>query len=123
MHDFDDFPDHEHLEFDFEAQAALAEDVVGLEKLTLTSVGIDIGSSTSHLMFSRLTLQRKGADLSAVFEVTDRRVLYQSPILLTPYVSSTLIDVARLEEFIQEHYRRAGFAPSDVDTGVVVIHG
>jgi ethanolamine utilization protein EutA len=122
VHDFDDdFPEHVHLEL--EEQIEFGEDVDGLEKLTLTSVGIDIGSSTSHLMFSRLTLQRKGADLSAVFEVTDRRVLYQSPILLTPYVSSTLIDVARLEEFIQEHYRRAGFAPSDVDTGVVVITG
>src|SRR3954454_896318 len=122
VHDFDDdFPEHVHLEL--EEQIEFGEDEDGLEKLTLTSVGIDIGSSTSHLMFSRLTLQRKGADLSAVFEVTDRRVLYQSPILLTPYVSSTLIDVARLEEFIQEHYRRAGFAPSDVDTGVVGITG
>src|SRR3954464_14762846 len=115
MHDFDDFPDHEHLEFDFEAQAALAEDVVGLEKLTLTTVGIDIGSSTSHLMFSRLTLQRKGADLSAIFEVTDRQILYQSPILLTPYLSPTLIDVAQLESFIHEHYQAAGFTPDDVD--------
>src|SRR5689334_22017387 len=85
VHDFDDdFPEHVHLELD--EQSEFGEDVDGLEKLTLTSVGIDIGSSTSHLMFSRLTLQRKGADLSAVFEVTDRRVLYQSPILLTPYV-------------------------------------
>src|SRR5262245_18613375 len=74
-------------------------------------------------MFSRLTLQRRGADLSARFDVSERQVLYQSPILLTPYASSTLIDVAALEAFIEVHYRRAGLAPSDIDTGVVVITG
>lgn len=121
MHELDDLPDHAHLEAVLDAD--LGEDILGLEKLVLTSVGIDIGSSTSHLMFSRLTLQRRGADLSARYEVTERRVLYQSPILLTPYLSPTLIDVAQLEAFIHEHYRRAGLTPADVDTGVVVITG
>ena len=47
-------------------------DLEGIEKLTLTSVGIDIGSSTSHLLFSRLTLRRKGAGHSAKFKVATR---------------------------------------------------
>jgi len=122
VHDLDDFPEHDHLEL-LQQGALVEEDVLGLEKMALTSVGIDIGSSTSHLMFSRLTLQRRGADLSARFEVSSREVLYQSPIMLTPYLSPTLIDVAGLEAFIHEHYARAGFAPGDVDTGVVVITG
>ena len=122
MHDMDEFPEHDHLD-DFLNESSYTEDVLGLEKMSLTSVGIDIGSSTSHLMFSRLTLQRRGADLSARFEVSEREVLYQSPIMLTPYQSPTLMDVAQLEAFIHEHYRAAGFTPDNVDTGVVVITG
>jgi ethanolamine utilization protein EutA len=121
MHDLDDFPEHDHLDFDDDSLDVT--DVPGLEKLTLTSVGIDIGSSTSHLMFSRLTLQRRGADLSAAFEVTGREVLYRSPIALTPYSSSTRMDVDQLAAFVDEHYRGAGLTPDAVDTGVVVITG
>src|SRR5918912_253091 len=99
------------------------EDVEGLEMFTLRSVGIDIGSSTSHLIFSRIVLRREGSGLSARFSVTDRDVLYRSKILLTPYLSGTLIDVEQLERFIHEAYREAGFSPKDVDTGAVVITG
>jgi hypothetical protein len=35
------------------------------ERIMLNSVGIDIGSSTSHLIFSRLTLRRQGVALSS----------------------------------------------------------
>lgn len=122
MHEDDDFPEHLHLG-DLEAQGATIEDVDGLEKFTITSVGIDIGSSTSHLVFSHLTLQRKGAQLSTQFEVTRRQVLYRSPILLTPYQSPTLIDVEKLQAFFDQQYRQAGLDPTVVDTGAVVITG
>jgi ethanolamine utilization protein EutA len=122
MHEDDDFPEHIHLA-ELEAQGAHLEDVEGLEKFSITSVGIDIGSSTSHLVFSLLTLQRKGAQLSTQFEVTERRVLYRSPILLTPYQSSTMIDVDQLETFFDDQYRQAGYTPDQIDTGAVVITG
>jgi ethanolamine utilization protein EutA len=78
MHDDDEFPGaHLHDEFG----NAVPEDIEGLEMFTLRSVGIDIGSSTSHLVFSHLTLRREGANLSAQFKVTERKVLYRSPIL------------------------------------------
>ena len=86
MHDFDEFPEHIHL--DFEPGEWQVSDALGVEKLLITSVGIDIGSSTSHLMFSHLTVQRDGSALSAQFRVTDRQVFYQSPIILTPYATS-----------------------------------
>src|SRR5581483_5606810 len=76
-----------------------------------------------HLVFSHLTLRRKGADLSTRFEVSERRVLYRSPILLTPYRSSTMIDVDGLSAFFDENYKRAGFSPATIDTGAVVITG
>jgi ethanolamine utilization protein EutA len=120
MHDEDDeIGPHYH---DAEGNA-VPEDIEGLEMFTLRSVGIDIGSSTSHLVFSHLTLRREGANLSAQFKVTERNVLYRSPILLTPYVSGTLIDMDKLINFVHAQYQGAGFKPEDIDTGAVVITG
>lgn len=120
MHDEDEFiGSHIHDE----EGNAVPEDIEGLEMFTLRSVGIDIGSSTSHLVFSHLTLRREGANLSAQFKVTDRRVLFRSPILLTPYVSGTLIDTDKVINFVHAAYQTAGFKPEDIDTGAVVITG
>ncbi len=98
-------------------------DLEGIEKLTLTSVGIDIGSSTSHLLFSRLTLRRKGAGHSAKFKVASREILWSSPILLTPYLSQTRIDFFHVRDFMDRCYRDAGLNNGDIDTGAVVITG
>jgi ethanolamine utilization protein EutA len=100
-----------------------ASDIEGIEQLTLTSVGIDIGSSTTHLLFSRLTLRREGASHSAQFKVTNREILWSSPILLTPYLSKTLIDFERIKHFIHDCYHSADLHSHDVDTGAVVITG
>src|SRR5215510_14234212 len=121
MHDTDEAHDH----FDLAALGpdAIIEDVEGLEMFSLTSVGIDIGSSTSHLVFSRLTLRREGAALSGRFTVTKREVLYRSQIMLTPYLTGTLIDITRVQQYIEAAYREAGLAPADIDTGAVIITG
>jgi ethanolamine utilization protein EutA len=123
MHEDHDFPDHVHWHGAVAAGHVEAEDIEGLEMFRLRSVGIDIGSSTSHLIFSRLTLRREGASLSAQFKVTEREVLYRSNIMLTPYRSSTLIDTDRLRDFFLGEYAAAGFTADDVDTGAVVITG
>ena len=93
------------------------------ERITLNSVGIDIGSSTSHLIFSRLTLRRQGIALSSRFVVVNREIIHESPILLTPYVDKTTIDTDKLGEFIHESYRQAGLTPNDIDTGAVIVTG
>ncbi len=118
MHDDDENPEHFHPGPD-----TIVEEIEGLEMFTLKSVGIDIGSSTSHLVFSRLTLRREGAALSAQFKVTDREILFRSKIMLTPYISGTLIDTEKVKTFIQNVYREAGFVSDDIDTGAVVITG
>ncbi|MFQ6030736.1 MAG: ethanolamine ammonia-lyase reactivating factor EutA, partial [Dehalococcoidia bacterium] len=120
-HDHYGDDDHHHL-LDLSSDAPY-EEIEGLEKLTITSVGIDIGSSTSHLVFSRLVLRREGSALSSRFRVTEREVLYRSPIMLTPYLSGTLMDTAKIEEFVHQAYVAAGFAPDSIDTGAVVITG
>lgn len=121
MHD--DIYDHDHPEsFDIKPDD-IVTDIEGLEMFSLKSVGIDIGSSTSHLIFSHLTLRREGAALSGKFKVTDREVLYRSKIMLTPYLSGTLIDTDKVKQFIQDAYKDAGLTPEDVDTGAVIITG
>jgi ethanolamine utilization protein EutA len=121
MHDLDE--DHEHPECAAIGPDTVMEDIEGLEMFTLKSVGIDIGSSTSHMVFSRLTLRRQGAALSGRFKVTDRQVLFRSKIMLTPYLSDTLIDVEQVQHFIANAYREARLQPDDIDTGAVIITG
>jgi ethanolamine utilization protein EutA len=121
MHDLDE--DHEHLDFADIGPDPVMEDIEGLEMFTLKSVGIDIGSSTSHLVFSQLTLRREGASLSGRFKVTERKVLFRSTIMLTPYLSGTLIDVEKVKQFIENAYRAARLQPENIDTGAVIITG
>jgi len=120
MHDLDE--DHGHENFEI-GPDAIVEDIEGLEMFTLKSVGIDIGSSTSHLVFSQLILRREGASLSGRFKVTERKVLFRSTIMLTPYFSGTLIDIEKVKRFIEGAYKEAGLTPADIDTGAVIITG
>src|SRR5258707_5677799 len=87
------------------------------------TVGIDIGSSTSHLMFAQVHLQRLGTALSSRFVVVNRRIIWQSPILLTPYLSDYTIDVDELAGFIGGCYQYADLEPGDIDSGAVILTG
>ncbi len=89
------------------------------EELRLTSVGVDIGSSTTHLVFSRLELTLEGSR----YRVTNRVVLNESEILLTPYVDETRIDVEALEAFINQQYKNAQIRRDEVDTGALILTG
>lgn len=88
----------------------------------LTSVGIDIGSSTSHLMFSRLligypsVLQRKPI-------VLERNVIARSQILLTPFSGDWNIEAEPLSQLVDATFREAGLSREDIDTGAVIITG
>ena len=94
-----------------------------LDNVELITVGVDVGSSTTHLVFSRLHLQRLAQSLSSRFVVVERKEIHRSPILLTPFTDDATIDVAQLSAFIEESYRNAGVEPLDVDTGVVILTG
>jgi ethanolamine utilization protein EutA len=94
-----------------------------LEHVDLETVGIDIGSSTSHLVFSRVHLRREAQGLSSRFVVTGREVRWRSPVILTPYQPGGLIDAGALDRFVGKCYRSAGVTPDDVDTGAVILTG
>src|SRR5215470_3204468 len=93
------------------------------DNVELTTVGIDIGSSTSHLMFARVHLQRLGTALSSRFVVVNRKIIWQSPILLTPYLPDYTIDTDELSGFIGGCYSYAGIEPGDIDSGAVLLTG
>jgi len=120
MHELDIF--HEHLMSD-EERAAIAQYIWNQENVELATIGIDIGSSTSHLLFAKVLLQRQSQGLSSRFVVVHRQVIWRSPIMLTPFLPDGSIDAGRLGAFIADCYREAGFAKSDVDSGAVILTG
>jgi ethanolamine utilization protein EutA len=89
------------------------------DEIRLLSVGIDIGSSTSHLLFSRLVLER----LDDRYVVAERSIEHESEVLLTPYRRDGSIDARALGMFIDGEYRRAGLQPAAVDTGALILTG
>jgi ethanolamine utilization protein EutA len=98
---------HEHNETPAE-RAAIARSIWAQDNLVFTTVGIDIGSSTSHLLFAKVALQRQAQGHSSRFVVIGRDIVWRSPILLTPFRSDDLIDAAELGDFIDRCYRDAG---------------
>src|SRR5438105_8021008 len=72
----------------------------GEDEICILSVGVDIGSSTSHLVFSRIVLER----LDSRYVVTQRETFYQSDILLTPYAAEDAIDADALGAFFEKQY-------------------
>ncbi len=120
-HDFD--LEHEHEPADEAAEAAVAQLIWEQETVELRTVGIDIGSSTSHLLFARVTLRRLLDGLSSRFEVVDRQVLWRSPIMLTPFLADGRIDAHELDHFIRHAYQDAGFKRADIDSGAVILTG
>jgi ethanolamine utilization protein EutA len=101
----------------------LIEDPAGSEVIELSTVGIDIGSSTTHVMFARLRLERDGRHLSSRYNVVDRQVTFRSDIHLTPFLDESNIDMDALGACISGEYRRAGIEAGDIDTGAVIITG
>jgi ethanolamine utilization protein EutA len=93
------------------------------ERVALTSVGIDIGSATTNVMFSAIELRRQGAELSSRYVPVSREVLHASPPALTPYADGLEIDEAGVGEIIDAAYAAAGLKPPDVDTGAVLLTG
>lgn len=97
--------------------------ILKTQRRVLTSVGIDIGSSTSHVVFSRIVLEKNTKVPTEKFEIVDREILHSGPIHLTPFKDQYNVDFQALRELLLEDYRDAGIAVSDIDTGAVIITG
>jgi ethanolamine utilization protein EutA len=114
--------DHDHD--DFESLGPLEENPIWIQDhVSLTSVGIDIGSSGTQVIFSQLNLRRLGEDLSSRYFVVSRETLFQSPVVLTPYKNEERIDQIALGAIIDDAYNSAGIGPEKVDIGAVILTG
>jgi ethanolamine utilization protein EutA len=112
-HDHDDFGD-----YDVENDALFQQD-----HITLVSVGIDVGSSGTQVIFSRVYMRRLSEALTSRYFVVKRETLYQSPVALTPYVSEERIDERAVGDIVDAAYTAAGIHPDNIDTGAVILTG
>jgi ethanolamine utilization protein EutA len=120
MHDGPHHHDHDEQELAEEEDHPLWK----LDTITLNSVGIDIGTATSQIIFSRLVLRRLGRELSSRFAVTERKTLYLSPVHFTPYTAGrSRIDDEALGRLVDAAYQEAGITPEQVDTGAIILTG
>jgi ethanolamine utilization protein EutA len=120
MHDLPHDHDHDERGLDVEEEHPLWK----LDTITLTSVGIDVGTATSQIIFSQLILRRLGRELSSRFVVTERDTLYLSPVHLTPYSPGRKrVDDQALGRLVDAAYQEAGLTPGDIDTGAIILTG
>src|SRR5437588_12993606 len=82
-HEHEGVADHDHDHFEFDDDGPLERNPIWLQDhVTLVSVGIDIGSSGTQVIFSRIKLRRYGEDLTSRYYVVSRETLFQSPVAL-----------------------------------------
>ncbi len=90
----------------------------------LLSVGIDIGTSTTQLVLSRLTVRNTAAAFTVPrLEITEKELLFRSAIHFTPLLSDNWIDAPAIERIVDAEYRAAGVQPAQIETGAVIITG
>ena len=115
--------DHDH-DHDFDDAGPVEDNPLWRQdNVTLATVGIDIGSSGTQVIFSRVHLRRLAEDLTSRYYVVARETLFQSPVTLTPYQNEERIDDAKLGAIIDDAYVAAGLPPEEIDTGVVILTG
>jgi len=92
-------------------------------EIQILSVGVDVGSSTSHLVFSNLVLIRDQRSTTRRFNIAARNIIYEGRIIPTPLLDDNTIDIVRLTDFFKAEYERAGVNPNDIQTGAVIVTG
>lgn len=94
------------------------------QEFTLTSVGIDIGTTTTQMVISRLTLANimPGSQVPKV-EIIHKSVSYMGQIHFTPFIERERVDGQGIRAIINSEYQRAGIQPKEIQTGAIIITG
>ena len=94
------------------------------DKTAILSVGIDVGTSTTQVVFSKLQMDNAGGYFSVPrVAIVDKEVVYKSEIYMTPLKTDVLIDTEALRDIVAAEFRKAGYRPEDTDSGAVIITG
>ncbi len=94
-----------------------------INEIEILSVGVDVGSSTSHLAFSNLLLKKDERSPTRRFKIRERNIIYEGRIINTPLLDDNTIDIKCLTEFFKAEYKQAGIKPRDIQTGAVIVTG
>ena len=90
----------------------------------LRSVGLDVGTTSTQLVVSRLTIENRASSFAVPeMEIAQREILYKSPVHFTPLLDESHVDAPALRQLVEEEYRRAGIQRGEVDTGAIIITG
>lgn len=90
----------------------------------LLSVGLDVGTTSTQLVVSRLVVENRASGFAVPdLEITQREILYRSPVHFTPLLEGKLVDGTRIRRIVEEEYRKAGITRDQVDTGAIIITG
>ena len=94
------------------------------DKTAILSVGIDVGTSTTQVVFSKLQMDNAGGYFSGPrVAIVDKEVVYKSEVYMTPLKTDVLIDTDALRNIVAAEFRKAGYRPEDTDSGAVIITG
>lgn len=98
--------------------------IMNKQKEFIISAGIDIGTSTTKIIISKLSMINvAGASHVPKIEIVDKEILYKSPIYRTPLIDDSTIDANKIESIIYEQYESANISPDKIETGAVIITG
>ena len=90
----------------------------------LLSVGLDVGTTSTQMILSRLTAENRASAFGVPkMEITNREILYRSPVYFTPLASESLVDGPALRRLVEREYAAAGITRESVDTGAVIVTG
>ena len=90
----------------------------------LLSVGLDVGTTTTQMIVSELTVENRASAFAVPeMEITHRHICYRSPVHFTPLSQEKLVDSGGIRALVEEDYRAAGITREQVDTGAVIITG
>lgn len=90
---------------------------------TLTSVGIDVGTTTTHVVVSELAVESAGVSGTEKLAIGDRTVRFRGPVHETPLIDPETVDIDAVSELIASDLKTAGVAPEEIDTGAVIVTG
>lgn len=94
------------------------------DKTAILSVGIDVGTFTTQVVFSKLQMDNAGGYFSVPrVAIVDKEVVYKSEVYMTPLKTDVLIDTDALRDIVAAEFRKAGYRPEDTDSGAVIITG
>ncbi len=90
----------------------------------LRSVGLDVGTTTTQLIVSELTIENRASSFSVPeMEIARRQILYKSPVHFTPLLGGDLVDGDGIRRIVAREYENAGIRRDSVDTGAIIITG